>query len=810
MTGLDALQEGMRLHQAGRFQEAEQQYRQVLAQQANHPDALHLLGLLAYQHARHAQAIELISQALRQRPGEPVYLANLGPVYAAQGRHEEAIRCYEKALASRPQFTECIYNLANSLKAVNRLTEAIDHYEKVLEVRPRYPEAWTNLGNARQRQGRFDDAVACYEKALNQQPNQIEAMVGMANARHAQGRFAEAHTLYEQAKVLRPNHADLCFNHSVHRLLQGQLPEAWEDYEYRWQVSKLRLPTLKQPRWDGSNLEGKSIYLIPEQGLGDTLHFVRYAKVLKDQGATTIVSVQSPLVPLISRTPGIDLLLSEADPPPVSDFWSPLLSLPGRFNTRLETIPQAIPYLYADPKRIEHWGQELGKLPGRKIGIAWQGDPSHIRDSLRSIPLNVFALIAKIPEVTLVSLQKGAGCEQLAEWSGPAIYSVGDRCDSAGAFVDTAAVMHHLDLVITADTAIAHLAGGLGLPVWLALSMSPDWRWLLEREDSPWYPTLKLFRQTTLGDWDSVLVPMRQRLEQGAWPERTSPPTAPPSLPISARRSPEESVILQHDFQRLRRGKHGVFLYNRHDRYIGHSMDQYGEFSEGEIELFQQLIRPGDVVLEAGANMGFHTVVLAQFVSPAGKVIAYEPQRILFQTLCANLALSALTNVDARHAALGDKPGSLKVPMLDYAQPNNFGGVSFGQFSSGEDVPVQTIDQLQLPQLRLLKADVEGMESAVLLGASQTIARCRPLLYVENDRKDRSEELLTQMLGWDYRLYWHTPPLFNPTNYNRNPINAFGRIVSINVLGVPAELQMNVAGLRPIQSPKDTWRSLPS
>lgn len=253
-------------------------------------------------------------------------------------------------------------------------------------------------------------------------------------------------------------------------------------------------------------------------------------------------------------------------------------------------------------------------------------------------------------------------------------------------------------------------------------------------------------------------------------------------------------------FNRLKACRYGQMLYNVNDRYLGRSLDLYGEFSEFEVALFRQLLRPGDTVLDIGANIGAHTVPIAQLVGPAGRVLAFEPQRIVFQTLCANVALNHLTNVWCRHAAVGAESGHIEVPWLDPTRPHNFGGLALGN-RKGERVPVVAVDELELRTCRLLKVDVEGMELRVLRGARQTIERLRPVLYVENDRFDRSEELIRFIESLGYESYWHRPPLYHPKNFAGNAENVFGKMVSRNMLCVHPLSHVVVRGYRPVTLP---------
>ena len=254
----------------------------------------------------------------------------------------------------------------------------------------------------------------------------------------------------------------------------------------------------------------------------------------------------------------------------------------------------------------------------------------------------------------------------------------------------------------------------------------------------------------------------------------------------------------------------GPMLANRNDRYVGQSILAYGEFSEGEAQMFRQLVGAGDVVIEAGANIGAHTLLLSRLVGAAGLVVAYEPQRIVFQTLCGNLALNQCLNVMARQQGLGSGAGQMVLPGVDPRQVNNFGGLSLLAQGPGEKVDIATIDSLGLPACKLIKADVEGMEADVILGAKDTLARCRPLLYLENDRAEKSPALIALILSLGYRLWWHVTPLYNPDNFLKNPNNVFGGTVSINILCQSNEAARPVAGMREITHPGDAWNTAPA
>jgi tetratricopeptide (TPR) repeat protein len=490
---------GHALRQQGKLDEAVACYRRALELKPDYAEAHNNLGVALDDQGKPDEAVACCRRALELKPHFTEAHYNLGVAWIHQGKLDEAIASYRRALELKPDYAQLHYNLGVALNDQGKLDEAVACYRRALALKPDYAEPSYNLGNALKDQGKPDEAVACYRRALEVKPDYIEAHNNLGAALNDQGKFKEAAACYEQALQWKPDFADAHFNRSVARLRAGDFERGWPEYEWRWQTREFPPPSFHQPLWDGQPLEGRTILLRAEQGFGDTLQFIRYAALVKQRGARVMVQCQRPLLRLLASCPGVDEAIGQGEDLPASDVHASLLSLPGIFRTSLETIPADVPYLFADRESIEHWRRELGPIAGFKIGIFWQGTK---KDPARIIPLSCFGSLAGLRDVRFFSLQKGAGAEELQEAGDRfPIAELGSRLDD---FMDTAAVLRNLDLVITCDTAVAHLAGAMGIPVWVALPFVPDWRWLLDRGDSPWYPTMRLFRQDSRGDWQSV------------------------------------------------------------------------------------------------------------------------------------------------------------------------------------------------------------------------------------------------------------------------------------------------------------------
>jgi tetratricopeptide (TPR) repeat protein len=501
---------GVTLAQQGRLHEAVEALGRAAAARPEFAPAHHNLGVALAQQGRLEEGAAALREALRRRPDYPEAHYNLGNTLGELGRRDEALACYRRAVELRPDYADALNNLGLALTEAGKPGEAVVLLRQALRLRPELAAARNNLGLALADLGRFDEAAACYEAVLAKDPGNVDAHTNLGSAYKEAGRLEEAVACYDQALRLKPDGASAHWNRALAWLQAGDYARGWAGYEWRWKRKGARPRALPVPAWDGSPLEGRSILLWCEQGLGDAIQFARYAPLVQARGGRVVLECPPPLRRLFASLPGVDQLSTEGEPPPPCDCHAPLMSLPHLFQTTLATVPADVPYLAADPGRVAHW---RSRLPlGLRVGVAWAGNPHHKWDRWRSFPPGALAPLAAVPGVVLVVLQKGPGLEALRADPVPFPPKHLDGFGPDAPFEETAAVIAALDLVVSADTAPAHLAGALAAPVWVPLAAISDWRWLRGRPDSPWFPTLRLFRQRTLGDWGDVFERMAAEL----------------------------------------------------------------------------------------------------------------------------------------------------------------------------------------------------------------------------------------------------------------------------------------------------------
>jgi tetratricopeptide (TPR) repeat protein len=463
------------------------------------------------------KALESYHRAIALRPGFAEAHNGLGNAMQSLNRSDEALASYDRAIALNPLLADGYNNKGNTLKGIGALKEALESFDRAIALRPDFAEAHNNRANVLQDMQRPRDALASCDCAIQINASLAAAHNNRGNALRSLAQWTEAIESYARAFAIDGGFVDAHVNAATCKLLLGGFAEGFELYEWRKKRSEpTGIRSYNQPVWTGEeSLDGRTLLIHAEQGLGDTIQFCRYALLAQQRGASVILAVQDGLAHLL-RSLGPEIRVEKQSATAAEfDFHIALMSMPLAFGTRLGSCPADVPYLHAEPERLARWKDRIGS-EGFKIGICWQGNKQGDVDLGRSVPLRHFERLGRIPSVRLISLQKNDGVQQLSDLPlGMKVETLGDDFDTGyDAFVDAAAVIGCLDLVITSDTAIAHLAGALGHPVWVALKRVPDWRWLLDRSDSPWYPTLKLFRQPHPGDWSSVFGDMEAYLRE--------------------------------------------------------------------------------------------------------------------------------------------------------------------------------------------------------------------------------------------------------------------------------------------------------
>jgi Flp pilus assembly protein TadD len=495
----------------------------------------------------YAAATDLLGQVLRLNPDSPVAHGNLAVVYWRAGRMARAEALCRRALALNPEYVPAHRLLAELLRERHDIDEALACYQRLLELEPDNYIACNNAGLMLRSAGRMEEAdaqfaraialkpddpcirfnqiasrrddtgleeaIECCRRSLETNPDNAEVLINLGVCLQFIGRFGDAIACMERAAALEPDNHQVRFNLSMLLMLRGDYARGWREYEHRWYVADIKKPDYRQPQWDGEDLEGKTILLQSEQGFGDAIQCLRYVPAVAARGGRVLLRIDRSVVRLAASLPSNPVILPANAAIPTFDFWCPLLSLPRIFGTRPETVPATVPYLRPRPALVTRWQRRIGNLPGLKVGLVWAGNEKHANDFRRSIPFGALAPILATAGASFVSLQVGTRSADVAALSTDAIVDVSAELTD---FAETAGAIANLDLVIAVDTAVAHLAGAMGRPVWLLLPLSPDWRWLLGRDDTPWYPTMRLYRQPAPGDWASVVTRVAADLRQPA------------------------------------------------------------------------------------------------------------------------------------------------------------------------------------------------------------------------------------------------------------------------------------------------------
>jgi len=527
----EVVQQARTLIERGQLAQAESIYRQLVSQVPNIGDLWHELGIVLWQSGRPKEAAEAMQRAVKLDGTQAAFHCNLGLVYRALGRHGESLASMRRAITIGRPTPEMLSNLALGLKDADQHDEALRMFDEALRLDPAFANAHFNRGNTLLDVGRLEEAIASYRKSLALNPNDSGAYCKLGVAYYDLGHYDEALAAFDRALQIQPHYPEVRRNRALVWLIRGQYDQAWREFEWRLDCEGFNKRVFPQPPWDGSPLAGRRLLVHPEQGLGDTLQFVRYVPLVEEAGGQVVLDVQPALVPLM-RASGFGKWLHQEPAPPAFDVHAPMMTLAGYLPDRSGQPVWRGEYLTADAALVEKWRERLAGISGFRVGLVWAGNPDHPHDRFRSLPLEALAPLAGIEGVQLVSLQKGPGRVQLPRpidarnllvrgpLPGTAAATIIDFAEElderTGAFMDSAAAMKHLDLVITVDTSLAHLAGALGVPVWVPLQLSPDWRWLATGSTTAWYPSMRLFRQRSFNDWTPVVAEIAAQLRHAA------------------------------------------------------------------------------------------------------------------------------------------------------------------------------------------------------------------------------------------------------------------------------------------------------
>lgn len=494
----------------GKLGDAKSHYERAVTLQPTYAAAFCNLGVVLQNLGDLDGSVACQVRAIELRPDLAEAHNNLGLLLKQLGKPEEARAHYERAIILKPNYVEALCNLGVLLQHQDRPQESLDSFLKALSLRPDFAPAFDNLGNTLRQMGRLEESAACHKRAIEIAPRFAVAHNNLGVTLRKQGLLSAARESHDRALALQPSVPDFRWNLALIDLLEGKFEAGWLGYESRHERTENRPRSFSQPLWRGESLDGKAVLLHSEQGLGDSIQFLRYVPMVSAAGGKVILNVPASLRRLAEMLPGVQHITVDSDPLPSFDFHAPLMSLPLAFKTRLESIPGEVPYLQVPEDALQTAQAIPWDAKKVRVGLVWSGNPKCTEDQNRSLKLEHFQSLFGLESCAFYSLQIGGAADQIAAFEG----GIFDLRAAIHDFADTAALMTHLDLIITADTSVAHLAGALARPTWTLIPFAPDWRWLMEREDSPWYPTMRLFRQTTFGDWSLVMDRVLRELSQ--------------------------------------------------------------------------------------------------------------------------------------------------------------------------------------------------------------------------------------------------------------------------------------------------------
>jgi tetratricopeptide (TPR) repeat protein len=758
----------------GRFAEALESFRRASDVGLSHFDLDMQLGWTYMRLGRAADAEAHFRKAVATEPeSESAWIALANALESRGALAAEAHR-FVDVLSRWPQNYDAVMLLAACRAHLGDQDGSTAEFRRVVELNPTRSRGWSNLGVALGWREQYEEGLQALRRAfdIDRSNGTTDTLQNLATALREEGHFDEAMNLLDEILQDKPD-ANALWLRSVMLLEAGRLAEGWVQHEFRWMREPLASVrwTLRRPVWDGQDLRGKTVMLHAEQGFGDAIQFIRYARMLKQCGARVIFDAFRDFAEISHDFDDVDEVAQDGAMPDF-DYHIPLLSLPRVLGTTLSSIPAHVPYLRVRPERSERWAGSIGEGNKLKVGLVWAGNPKHVRDGMRSIPLARFARLARIEGVQLYSLQKGdRAVDQIAS-SGVDIIDLASEFDD---FCDTAAAIGHLDLVISVDTSVAHLAGALAKPVWTMIAEPADWRWLTNGDRTPWYPTMRLFRQQKRNRWDSVIEDVESALQELAatrCPGDTQSSRTLDSVPVWDGCETRLADACEAEPLRLCRvaeTRYGILQYSPKDRVVAESLRYYGEYLQPQLALLGRFMRPGSWVVDARAGIGIDTLFMAECAGAQGHVLAYEPDAYYHQIIAQNLAANRVKNVTLLHRTVAGPTDS----------------------RSSIDVPADTVDGLRLSRLDWIRMK-SGDCIDVLSGARDTLWRLRPWLFVAGETFDQIEQCKEAVRDYGYQSRPLSTPLFSAQNYNRRCDDIFAGDSALSLLCIPEEIEVDI------------------
>ena len=686
-------------------------------------------------------------------------------------RFDEAIRSYERAYELAPSRHGCLAHIAactldlKDAPAAERLARLAIAASGGDQAR-----SWALLATALARQDRYEESLAAFDRAEEvgaRTGEGTESFVMHGYNLLACGQVAEAISLYERHLPSQP-HPSGHAHYGLALLTAGRYIEGWQQYEFRWLDRKLTAtrPSLVQPRWNGQDLRGRTLLIWAEQGFGDTIQFARFAPIFKRKGASIILRVPARLKKLATGFAGVDRVVAAfeeiAEP---AHYQLAMMSAPTVLGTTSESIPCAVPYLKVDEDQVTRWRERIGFGCRMKVGLVWAGNPNHENDRHRSVPAAVLLPLWDIPDVQFFSLQREQRPYDAAHL--PSGNKLIDLSSDLADFSDTAAAISALDLLIAVDTAAAHIAGALGKPCWLLLPVNADFRWRREGEGSAWYPTMRLFRQKSLGDWPEVVERVSSALGEVIRARAGGDACvalAPPAAQHSSRLD-EQPGCPPTEIARVTETRYGLVQYAPQEEALARSLEWYGEWLQPQLDILAKLLPSGAAAIEAASGIGVHAIALAKIIGPTGHLFVYEADSVLSRLAEQNLEIHGIRNL---------------VTIV----PRGLQGLTP---RDDETVELDTVDALRLPRLDLIKINKGLAARAILAGAAETIWRLRPALFVAAEEPAMLNEMAGLARDFGYRCWRMRNTLFRPDNFNRRESDIFAGAERLALLALPEE-----------------------